>query len=167
MVEYVHDFEHLYKSQRVSCDYIINDARNIPYKQFLDENHYPKNIDYLQIDLDVDNKSTLDTLELFDQTVFDTYKFATITFEHDIYRGDYFHTQQKSREIFLRRGYVLVFANVSVFWQGAYCPYEDWYVHPDLVDMKYIQSIVMSNYNNYTSEQIKQILDNLHTTQRT
>jgi hypothetical protein len=162
MVEYVRDFEHLYREQRPSCNYIIGDARNIPYKQFLDENQYPKNIDYLQIDLDVDNKSTLDTLELFDNTVFDTYKFATVTFEHDIYRGDYFNTRQKSREIFLRRGYILLFANVSVFWQGADCPYEDWYVHPELVDMEYIKEIISGNYVNYTSEQIKQILDQLY-----
>jgi hypothetical protein len=162
MVEYINDFEQLYIHQRSSCNYIIGDARHINYKQFLDDNNYPHNIDYLQIDLDVDNRSTLDTLELLNNTVFDTYKFATITFEHDIYRGDYFHTQQKSREIFSKRGYILLFPNVSVFWQGSDCPFEDWYIHPDLVDMQYIQSILNVDYSNYTSQQIKTILDKLH-----
>ena len=57
-------------------------------------------MDYLQIDLDVNNKSTLDTLMLLDQTVFDKYKFSTVTFENDIYTGDYFNTRELSREIF-------------------------------------------------------------------
>jgi hypothetical protein len=38
----------------------------VNYKNILDENNFPKNMDYLQIDLDVDNKSTLDTLMLLE-----------------------------------------------------------------------------------------------------
>ena len=92
----------------------------------------------------MDNKSTLDTLILLDNTVFDTYKFATITFEHDIYRGNYFNTREISREIFKKRGYLLVFPDictdqgcVGTGWQ----PFEDWYVHPDLVDMNLVNII--------------------------
>ena len=35
----------------------------------------PLKIDYLQIDLEVNNRSTLTTLELLDAQVFDNYKF--------------------------------------------------------------------------------------------
>ena len=35
------------------------------------------------IDLDVNNRSTLDTLVILNETVFDKYRFATITFEKD------------------------------------------------------------------------------------
>ena len=114
-------------------------------------------LSYLQIDLDVNNKSTLDTLTLLSTTVFDKYKFATITFEHDIYTGNYFNTQSASRSIFSENGYILVFDNVSVFWEGGYKPFEDWYVHPDLVDMDYINKIKRTG--NITTDEIKQILN--------
>ena len=141
MVEYDKTFENSYKIYRPNSIYELNDARFVNYKELLDNNNFPLNIDYLQIDLDVDNKSTLDTLLILNKTVFDKYKFATITFEHDIYTGNFFDTQKLSRQIFLNRGYLLLFPNVSVFWNGSKKPFEDWYVHPELVDMDLINKI--------------------------
>jgi hypothetical protein len=141
MIEYDQSFENLYKAHRPCSHYIINDARYVNYREFLDSNQYPLNIDYLQIDLDVNNRSTLDTLILLDNTVFDKYKFAIVTFEHDIYTGNWFDTRKRSREIFMNRGYVLVFPDIKVFYGGQYVPFEDWYVHPELVDMTYIEEI--------------------------
>jgi hypothetical protein len=155
MVEYDKSFEEMYKTERVNSIYEINDARKINYKEILDKNNFPKNMDYLQIDLDVNNKSTLDTLLLLNNTIFDTYKFATITFEHDIYTGNYFNTQQISREIFKERGYELIFPNVSVFWEGSYKQFEDWYVHPELVNMEYINKI--KTVESLTCEQVNNI----------
>ena len=152
MVEYDGSFEPLYKIHRPNSIYKINDARLVNYREILDDNNFPTNMDYLQIDLDVDNKSTLDTLLLLNNTVFDKYKFATITFEHDIYTGNYFDTQVISRQILKDRGYVLAFPNVSVFWMGSYKPFEDWYVHPDLVDMDYVNKI--RTYEKMNWEQI-------------
>ena len=137
MVEYDRSFESLYKQHRPNSIYEINDARSVDYRQIMDNAQFPVNMDYLQIDLDVDNRSTLDTLQLLDRTVFDKYNFATVTFEHDIYTGNHFDTQRISREIFANRGYILVFSNVSIFWEGSYKPFEDWYVHPELVDIDY------------------------------
>ena len=97
----------------------------------------PLSIDYLQIDLEANNGSTLKTLEKLDNEILDTYKFATVTFEHDIYTGDHFNTRSVSREIFERRGYVRVFSDVS---NGGNA-FEDWYVHPELVDMNYVNYI--------------------------
>jgi hypothetical protein len=133
MVEYDKSFESLYKNDSKKPLYIIDDARNINYKKILDTYRFPECIDYLQIDLDVDNRSTLDTLELLDNTVFDKYTFATVTFEHDIYRGNYFDTREKSRKIFKNRGYILIFPDVSTFYEGRDCQFEDWYIHPSLV----------------------------------
>jgi hypothetical protein len=138
MVEYDQSFAPEYKLHRPHSIHVLDDARNVPYRQLLDDNQFPTNMDYLQVDLDVNNKSTLDTLEKLDSTVFDTYKFATITFEHDIYTGDYFDTRNISRQLFKNRGYILVFPDVKVYGDK---PFEDWYVHPDLVDMEYIQRI--------------------------
>lgn len=141
MVEYDKSFENAYKINRPNSYYIINDARLINYYEFLKEKKFPYHIDYLQIDLDVNNRSTLDTLILLDKTVFDEYKFATITFEHDIYTGDYFNTRLLSREIFSKRGYILIFPDIKVYVNNNYYPFEDWYVHPDLVDMNYVNKI--------------------------
>ena len=88
--------------------------------------------------------------------MFDKYKFATVTFEHDIYTGDYFDTRNKSRQIFESRGYVLVFPDVRVFWEGYYKPFEDWYVHPDLVAMNIINKIQTNE--SLSTDQIKIVL---------
>lgn len=156
MVEYDKSYEQLYQLHRPNSIYELNDARAVKYRQIMDDASYPPNMDYLQVDLDVDNRSTLDTLQLLDGTVFDKYKFATVTFEHDIYTGNYFDTQAISREIFASRGYILVFPNVSVFWEGSYKPFEDWYVHPEMVDVDYINNIKTDD--SLTVEQIKQRL---------
>ena len=158
MVEYDTKFGELYKAERPNSIHQLKDARLVDYRGILDNNEFPLNIDYLQIDLDVDNKSTLDTLHLLDQTCFDKYKFATITFEHDIYRGDYFNTRELSREIFKKRGYELVFPDVSVFNEGKDCIFEDWYVHPDLVDMSFVNKV--RSEVSLKSEEIKQRLMN-------
>lgn len=159
LIEYDKSFEESYKIDRPNSIYQINDARNINYREIMDNNNFPANMDYLQIDLDVDNKSTLDTLILLDNTIFDKYKFATVTFEHDIYSGNYFDTQKISREIFLKRGYILVFPNVKVFWQNEFKPFEDWYVHPDLVSMEIINKIKTDNSLN--NNDIIKILEKL------
>jgi hypothetical protein len=66
MVEYDKSFRELYNIHRPNSIHILDDARQVNYKNILDENNFPKNMDYLQIDLDVDNKSTLDTLMLLE-----------------------------------------------------------------------------------------------------
>jgi hypothetical protein len=161
LVENDKSYEQSYKSDRPNCLYIIDDAQKINYRDILDNNNYPTEIDYLQIDLDVNNRSTLNTLELLNTTVFDKYKFATITFEHDIYTGNYFNTQDISRQIFKERGYILVFPDVSIFWGNKYCKFEDWYVHKDLVSPDIINKI--KSDISLAHEEIKNILLNAFT----
>jgi hypothetical protein len=139
LVEYDARFAPMYEKHRPKSKYIINDARHIDYVSALESISAPVNMDYLQIDLDVDNKSTLDVLEVLNNTVFDKYKFATVTFETDIYRGDFFNTRQRARDIFTARGYKLIFPDVCVYWEGGYKPFEDWWIHPDLVDADIIE----------------------------
>ncbi len=159
LVEYDSSFENSYKISRPNSMYVIGDAQIVPYKEILDNYNFPKEIDYLQIDLDVNNRSTLNTLELLDQTVFDTYKFATVTFEHDIYTGNFFDTQKISREIFEKRGYILVFPDVYIFYENRKLFFEDWYVHPDLVDINIINKI--KSEISLSHEQIVNILKNI------
>jgi hypothetical protein len=141
MVEYDKSFEQSYTTYRPNSVHILGDAQTTDYKTILETHQFPQNIDYLQVDLDVDNKSTINTLELLNTTVLPYYKFATVTFEHDIYRGNYFNTRELSRKIFNDNGYILVFPDVSLFWEGSYKEFEDWYVHPDLVSSDIINKI--------------------------
>jgi hypothetical protein len=143
MVEMDSQYLDEYKKYRPNSIHIIDDANKVDYKQIFINNQFPQNIDYLQIDLEIGNNSTLELLQKFDKEIFNHYKFATITFEHDLYRDPTKHTFNESRKIFEKRGYVRVFANVNDF--------EDWYVHPDLVDMNYIYYLIQKNKNNYSS----------------
>jgi hypothetical protein len=130
MVEYETNYKFLYESHR-NCKYIIQDATTIDYTKALAD--FPKNMDYLQIDLEVTNGSTLKTLQLLDQTIFKNYTFSVVTFEHDIYVGDYFNTRESSREIFKRNGYTLIYGDVK----NQNCPYEDWYIHSSIDSSKF------------------------------
>ena len=136
MVEYDAKWEQEYKSKRTS-HYAIADAVDIDYRGKFQELNFPTNMDYLQIDLEVKNASTIKTLENLNTNIFPHYKFATVTFEHDIYRGDFFNTRVRSREIFSAWNYYRVFQDIA----NQSNVYEDWYVHPDLVDMEYINQI--------------------------
>ena len=133
MVEYDTSFANLYKQHRPGSIHMLQDACTVDYRSILDFNNFPTTIDYLKMNLDVNNRATLNVLELLNRTVFDKYTFATVTFEHDIYTGNYYDTQAVSRKIFEERGYRLVFPDVSVLWEGSSKPFEDWYIHPSLV----------------------------------
>lgn len=143
MVECDTAWQPTYQLQRPKAYSIIADATTVDYRNYLNNYGFPKDIDYLQIDVEVTNRSTLTTLEHLDQTVMGEYTFATVTFEHDVYRGDYFSTRLEERRIFEKRGYVRLFGNVSIYldYLGCLCPYEDWYCHPKLVDPELIAKI--------------------------
>ena len=150
MVEYVNDFLPLYKEHRPNSIHVINDARTIDYKNLFEKNNFPTSLDYLQIDLEVSNGSTIETLIQLDSNIFDTYKFATVTFEHDIYGTNFANTRIESRKIFKKRGYICVFEDIN----NAGYPYEDWYVHPDLVNMIYINNLIENNKSKFINHSI-------------
>jgi hypothetical protein len=150
MIEYDASFLPLYKNIRPNSIHVMEDATQIDYKNLFQSNNVPVAVDYLQIDLEVRNGSTLQTLEKLDNDILDSYKFATVTFEHDIYETNYADTRIQSRKIFQNRGYICVFPDIN---NKGY-PYEDWYVHPDLVDMNYVNQLIENNKNNYESHNI-------------
>ena len=147
MVEMMPHCLPLYREHRPKSIHVIQDATTIDYKTLFATTSMPANMDYLQIDLEISNGSTLACLELINAQLLDSYKFATITFEHDIYHAaPSDKTRDRSREIFTSHGYQCVFADVNNC--GAN-PYEDWYVHPDLVDMTYVAALREKNIANY------------------
>ena len=67
--------------------YIIGDAVEHDYTEVFSGLRVPKVIDYLQIDLEPGMLTPLQLLIKLNEQVMDDHKFATITFEHDIYCG--------------------------------------------------------------------------------
>ena len=105
----------------------LNDnALTIDYKKEFEEYEFPKNIDYLSLDVDT---LSLDVLNILP---FDEYNFKVITIEHDGYLyGDKYREEQRS--ILTHHGYTLLCSNVYVEqsgFEGRECPFEDWWVHP-------------------------------------
>lgn len=111
-------------NNRKDCIYINDDATKLDYKQILDENKFPKTIDYLSLDID-----TL-SLVVLKKLPFEDYKFSVITIEHDAYLyGDKY--QKEQRKILADNGYELICSNVFVQQPGfdkPECPFEDWWV---------------------------------------
>jgi hypothetical protein len=112
----------LFSKQRKSKVFNV-DATTIDYNSLLDKGDY----DYLQIDCDPATISYKILLNI----PFDTHKFAVITFEHDYHIDENKDIRQMSRDYLTSLGYVMIANDISF---NKYTPFEDWWVHPDLVD---------------------------------
>lgn len=116
---------------------ILADALLIDYDKLI-QKYLPgcQNIDFLQLDIEpVDN-----TYEALLNIPFDKYKFAVITYEHDDYADITQSYKQKSREFLSAKGYYLAVPDVSPI--NGYS-FEDWWVHPDLVDIDHIKNFAL------------------------
>ena len=118
---------------------ILGDATQFNYIKYFEENNFPKQIDFLQIDIDAgydlkgrpNGNPHLSLLGLL-AIPLNTYRFSVITFEHDM--RSHFKLQPQrdaSREILNSLGYSLVQKHT----------HEDWWVDPDVIQypkfMKY------------------------------
>lgn len=127
-----------YRKERPNTNLFHKDALDIDYKDFLSKNFETKEIDYLQLDIE----PSLRTYECLLKIPFDEYKFAVITFEHDYYVDVTRSVREKSREYLKSKGYVLVAGNIAAVDK---CTFEDWWVHPDLVDKTVLQKMMQDN----------------------
>ena len=119
----VNNFNH---NRNNNC--ICSDATTINYLKLLKNNYKSTNIDYLQLDCDPPNI----TFDILSKIPFDQYKFGVITYEHDFYNDVTGSYREKSREFLKEKGYKLIAGNISPY--GDKCPFEDWWIHPDLID---------------------------------
>ena len=113
---------------------ICADATTFDYKFLFEERNYPKQIDYLQLDLD----PAEGTLAPLKNLPLDDYRFTAITYETDVYRAGA-DVQDEEIEILKSYGYELVVRNVAN--EGN--PYEDWWVDPNVVDRAIIDKLKM------------------------
>ena len=113
------------------------DALTTNYSHMLDINKAPQVIDFLQIDIE----PAANSLKCLKLIPFENYRFNVITFEHDYYSHP--NNQQVKDEAynFLNHlGYSRVVDNVC----NKGNPFEDWYVHNDLLQDK----MILSNLKN-------------------
>jgi len=115
------------KKERTSS-VICGDATKLDYKLIFKE---LKEIDY--ISLDIDGMNTLYTLE---KLPLNEYKVKVITFEHDLWRTNA-QVKNKSRRMFDEWGYERICGDVA----NKNNIYEDWYVHPELVDVQNLKNL--------------------------
>lgn len=134
---FVNEFRSVRKNPVYHCDALTYDYSTM-------EGHY----DYLQLDIDPHRA----TFELLSLIPFDKCTFSVITYEHDDYAHpdnwpsyptlDITSYRKPAREILESKGYVLVAANIGT--STAY-NFEDWYVHPDHVDMDRIKEMIAND----------------------
>jgi GR25 family glycosyltransferase involved in LPS biosynthesis len=106
---------------------LCKDATKINYEKLLDEMNVGTDIDYLQVDCEPSKT----TFEILTAICFEKYRFAVITYEHDHsvdVTGSY---RDKSRRFLKSYGYELVVKDVA---PNDEYTFEDWWVHPDLVN---------------------------------
>ena len=120
--------------RRNNC--ICADATDFDYKFLFEERNYPKQIDYLQLDIDPADQ----TLKALKQLPLDDYRFSVITYETDLYRYGA-DIQDEQIQILKSHGYDLVVRNVA----NEQNPYEDWWVDPTVVDMDIVEKFRQSS----------------------
>lgn len=114
------------------CLYL--DATKANYLEILDKKNWGTDWDYLQLDCE----PAKNTFEALLSIPFEKYRFAVITYEHDWYIDEDKTIRDKSRRYLEMFGYKLVVSNVSVDDKS---PFEDWWVHPELIDNEIIQKL--------------------------
>ena len=132
------EFVNEYNSQRKNPA-LKADALETNYYKLLSK-YFPNttDIDYLQLDIEP-AKNTFDALLCIP---FDKYRFAIITYEHDYYVDITKSFKDKSRRYLQSLGYELVVNDVS---PNENSPFEDWWIHPELVDKSRLET--MRNVN--------------------
>jgi tetratricopeptide (TPR) repeat protein len=107
---------------------ICTDATKVDYEKILELGDY----DYLQIDCDPANIS----LNVLLRIPFEQHRFAVITFEHDNYADDHSFIKERAGKYLESFGYRLIVNDIA---PDKYMAFEDWYIHPELVDSDIIK----------------------------
>lgn len=130
------DLHAKYKAVR-STECVCVDATSWDPTPCLKQLNFPKQIDYLQVDIDPASQSLKALINL----PFNEYRFSVITFEHDYYIFQDSEVRELSRNFLQAHGYHLVVAGVET--QGR--NFEDWWVDPNLVELSSLTSFRYDN----------------------
>lgn len=128
------EFIKMHKSERKHTS-LLKDATLINYDSLFHSLGMNSEIDYLQVDVDPAEVS----LSVLISIPFEKYKFGVITFEHDHYTDPKSNVRDKARTFLQSHGYILIARNIS---PDENRPYEDWFIHPDVIDINNIASLL-------------------------
>ena len=104
------------------------DARSFDYAAYFQQHDFPRQIDYLQLDIEPADQ-TLSALLAMPTD----YRYSIITFEHDLYVTESNRQHKDHAHAYLTNlGYRLIVDNM--------CNFEDWYVDPRVIDIPFIGS---------------------------
>lgn len=134
-----------FKAQRKNPIY-LQDATKIDYDKFIEDLGFGNEIDYLQVDCEPPSV----TFDILKMIPLDKYKFGVITFEHDYYADTTKSYRDLSRKYLKEKGYVLAVSNIAPDKTSSF---EDWWIHPDLIDQNILQTL------QNTSDQVKKADD--------
>lgn len=116
--EYVEEFN----MNRTNKCY-LTDATTFDYEVLFDSINAPKQIDYLQIDIDPAKNSLKALMAL----PLHKYRFSVITFEHDLYQdASHLEIKNKQKDILFNLGYTLEKENVVCYNEQQ--QFEDWWL---------------------------------------
>lgn len=124
---------------------VLKDATAVNYESFLKGLGFDEEIDYLQIDCDPPSVSFQALISI----PFETRKFGVITFEHDHYADPHGGWREKARRYLSSYGYELFASNIS---PDKNRPYEDWFIHPDIINMNRVHSLLNVNKDTKCAE---------------
>lgn len=127
--------EHYQKNRK--CLFLNSDALEIDYLSLLDGLGYPKQLDYLSLDIDENTSKALSKLPL------NKYRFNIATIEHDSYRFGHV-LRNEERECMRSFGYTLLFEDVLVplgCGMGPDLIFEDWWVDPKVFNMTKLNNL--------------------------
>jgi len=133
-------------SERKNPCYTAN-ALLVDYKSMLSRAGLLGIVDYLSIDIEPPEN----TLQALKRLPHDLVKFRVITFEHDLYNGGQAsNVRTESRRFLKELGYHMVVNDVGLDGKSV----EDWWVHPELIDMDRVSMLqcdneTMINFNDY------------------
>ena len=115
------------------------DATDFDYLGYFVEHNFPKQIDYLQVDIEPASQ----TLKALKQVPLEHYRFSVITFEHDLYYGpENIAVKQEQKELLTSLGYELAVENVMVDAPGwPLREFEDWWIDPKVVSKEKYQDL--------------------------
>jgi hypothetical protein len=110
---------------------LCEDAIKFNYTKYFEENNFPKQIDYLQVDIDTGYSAgaralgnPASSLHGLIALPLNTYRFSVISFEHDaLLNYRYNSIRDAQREILDSLGYALVQRHA----------HEDWWVDPEVI----------------------------------
>lgn len=107
---------------------VLADAVTFNYLKYFEDNNFPKQIDYLSVDVDgnfkyTGERETNNSLLSLISLPLTTYRFSIIHYEHEAANYLNIATRDAQREILTSLGYYMLISNLE----------EDWWVDPKII----------------------------------